>query len=92
MNHEPLTIYVFGNQDFEGDKTAIDAAKKLEKDLKDIQFIYLNPNEDLPFEDKKQVVLMDVMAGLEEVTIVQDEDLDKLVLAPRSTVHDYDLG
>lgn len=85
-------VYVFGNEDFEGDKTAILAAKKLEKEIKDIEFVYINPNEDLPFENEKRVVILDAVEGLDDITTIKEKDFGKLILAPRSTVHDYDLG
>jgi Ni,Fe-hydrogenase maturation factor len=85
-------IYVFGNSDVEGDGLAIEIAKSLEPRMKDVRFIYVNPNEDLPFEDGEDVVVMDVVEGLDEVRIIEGEEMEKLVMSPRGSVHDWDLG
>ena len=73
---------------------AIIASKKLEREdeLNDITFIYINPNEDLPFEDEKQVVILDTVQGIDNVELIGDEMLDKLIVSPRGSVHDFDLA
>lgn len=76
----------------ECDKRAPEIAKKLEKKCCGISFVTVKPNEDLPFANGEDVVIMDVVEGLEEVTLIQNDDLDKIILPPRSTAHDFDLG
>ena len=87
-----MKVYVFGNQDFEGDNRAFDVAKRLEQTLKDVEFVKVKPNEDVPFINEKFVVILDAIEGIDKVIRVNDKDLDKLVLSPRSSAHDYDLG
>jgi Ni,Fe-hydrogenase maturation factor len=87
-----MKVYVFGNEDFEGDNRAFDVIKKYEHKLEDIEFIKVKPNEDVPFIDEKFVVILDAIEGINEVIEVKDDDLGKLVLPPRSSVHDFDLG
>lgn len=95
-----MKIYVFGNQDVEQDSFAIAVAKEVQSrinsgelgDLADIDFEFVRPNQDLPFEDGKDIVIMDVVKGISEVRIFEDADLDKLISPPRSSVHEFDLG
>jgi hypothetical protein len=30
--------------------------------------------------------------GIDEVTLLTEKDIDKLIISPRTTTHDYDLG
>jgi Ni,Fe-hydrogenase maturation factor len=87
-----MKVYVFGNEDYKGDNRAFDVIKKFEHTLKDIEFVKVKPNEDVPFIDEEFVVILDAIEGINEVTEVKDNDLDKLVMSPRSSAHDYDLG
>jgi len=89
---EKLKIYVFGNEDVECDKRAFEIKRKLEKKHCDISFVDIKPNENLPFDNHKDVVIMDVVEGLKEVTLIQNDELEKIVLPPRSSTHDFDLG
>ena len=84
-----MKIYVFGNEDSEIDNLAIKVVKNL-KNIENINFIFIKPNEDLPSE--KYLTLIDTVVGLSEVTLLTEDDLDKLVLSTKNTVHDYDLG
>lgn len=55
-------------------------------------FEFVKPNEDLPFADQEMVVILDVVEGIDKVTVLTEKDLDKLVMPPRGGVHEYDLG
>jgi Ni,Fe-hydrogenase maturation factor len=86
-----MDVYVFGNEDVPGDNISFKIVKKLKDKLKQINFIIVKPNEDLPFAgEKKRVVILDTVEGLEKITEITD--IDKFVLPPRSTVHDFDLS
>jgi hypothetical protein len=101
-----MKIYVFGNQDEERDKMAIEVANRIEELLltpssslfqkegvkEKIHFIYVKPNEDLPFVGEEEVMIMDVVMGIDKPVLIEGEDVDKLVLGPRVTAHDFDLG
>lgn len=87
-----MKVYVFGNIDLPQDSSAITVAKKLNGKINNVEFVYVKPNSDLPFVDEKNVVIMDVIQGIKKVTILEDKDLDNLVLPPRTTAHDFDLG
>ena len=87
-----MKVYVFGNRDYEKDKLSFEVVDKLDlKNLK-IEFEEVKPNQDLPFTGSDMVVMMDVVMGIDKVKLITEYDLDKLVLPPRSSAHDYDLG
>ena len=87
-----MKVYVFGNDDLTEDKRAFEVAKKLTGKIENVDFVKVKPNEDVPFIDEKFVVILDVVQGIKKVTEIKDDDLDKLILPPRSSVHDFDLG
>lgn len=94
-----MKIYVFGNKDLDFDSSAIAVAGNLEEKLKshsgkklNIEFVYINPNEDLPFAGEENVVILDVVKGISKVTVFTEQDIDKLKFARSTTAHDYDLG
>jgi len=87
-----MKVYVFGNEDLPEDNKAIIACKKLKKTEKDISFIFVKPNEDVPFIGEKKIIIIDTVLGVDEVLLIKDEDLEKLSASPRTSVHDFDLG
>jgi hypothetical protein len=87
-----MNVYVFGNNDLNKDNSAIKAANKLKNAISGLRFIYVKPNEDLPFADEKHAVLLDTVQGIDKVTVITENDLDKLIVNRSSTAHDYDLG
>jgi Ni,Fe-hydrogenase maturation factor len=87
-----MRVYVFGNEDLAEDKRAFEVCEKLKGKVKNIEFVKVKPNEDVPFIDEEFVVILDAAQGIEKVTEIKDDDLDKLILPPRSSVHDFDLG
>lgn len=87
-----MKVYVFGNEDLKEDNVAIIVSKKLKGKIKNIDFITVNVNEDLPFKDGEDVVILDTVIGISRATKLEDKDLDNLVLNKSLTAHDYDLG
>lgn len=87
-----MKVYIFGNEDLAEDNKAFAVAKQLEASFAGIEFIAVKPNEDLPFAEEKRVVILDTIQGIKNVEVLGREDLDKLVLSPRASVHDFDLG
>ena len=87
-----MKVYVFGNADLETDNSALRAAAVLKSKIPDVAFVTIKPNEDLPFLNEDLVVLMDVVLGITKVRTITEENLDQLVLPPRGSVHDFDLG
>lgn len=77
------------------DKMVYESLKQVGDDVgdeSDLSFLFVKPNEDLPFVGEKMVVILDVVEGIEKVTVLTEGDLDRLVLPPRSSAHEYDLG
>lgn len=87
-----MKVYVFGNQDLPQDNLAFQVADKLQNKIKGVEFTTVKLNEDLPFTDEKQVVILDTVEGIKKVEIIDENDLDKLTLSPKTSVHDFDLG
>ena len=74
------------------DNAAIKLAEKLKSKIEGIEFVFVKPNEDLPFVNEKNVVLMDVVRGIEEVTLLDENNLNNLKVDKGVSVHDWDLG
>ena len=87
-----MKVYVFGNPDVRGDNIGFNVAKKLKNKIKGLEFVEIKPNEDLPFENKDKVILMDAVEGINEVTVINEKNLEKFVVAKSVSVHDWDLG
>ncbi len=87
-----MKVFVFGNRDLETDKTALQVADQLKDAIPNLQFVEIKPNEDVPFVGEKSVVILDVVMGIDTVTLITENNIGQLVLPPRSSVHDFDLG
>lgn len=91
-----MKVYVFGNQDHKEDSAAFKVAETILvepwAEAFNLDFIYVKPNQDLPFIDEEKVVILDVAAGLSEVKLITDDNLNKIRTLSSSTVHDFDLG
>jgi hypothetical protein len=86
-----MVIYVFGNEYVAEDKRAIEVARALEGTIEGISFVFVDPNEDVPFVDERHVVILDTVQGIRDVTLVEGDGIDGLILSPRVSVHDFDL-
>ena len=87
-----MKVYLFGNQDMKEDSWAFEIAKNVEGQVEGIEFVHVKPNEDLPFVDEPIVVIMDTVYALKEVRLFEGEAVDKLVMPPRNSAHDFDLN
>ena len=87
-----MKVYIFGNEDLEFDNKAIKTAKALENTLEHCDFIYIKPNQDLPFVCEEEVVIMDTIEGIEDIKIINNDQVKNISLEERTTVHDFDLG
>ena len=87
-----MKVYVFGNAYVAGDGRAVRVARELEGDIDGISFVFVKPNEDLPFVDERHVVILDTVQGIKEVTLLEGDITDRLILSPRGSVHDFDLA
>ena len=87
-----MRVYVFGNEYVAEDKRAIEAARELEDTIEGISFVFVDPNEDVPFVNEPHVVILDAVQGIDDVTLVEGEGVEGLILSPRGSVHDFDLA
>ena len=87
-----MEVYVFGNEDYIQDNVPLQLLKELRRILPEISFHVVKPNEDLPFDKKQDVAIMDTIMGLRKPTLLKDTDMDKITLSPRTSVHDFDLA
>ena len=87
-----MNVYVFGNEYVAEDKRAIEVARELEGTIEGISFVFVNPNEDAPFVNERHVMILDTVQGLRDVTLVEGDGIDGLILSPRGSVHDFDLA
>jgi Ni,Fe-hydrogenase maturation factor len=86
-----MNVYVFGNEHVAEDNRAIGVAGELQNNVKGVSFIFVGPNEDVPFADEPRVFILDTVQGIEDVALVEGDEIDTLVLSPRGSVHDFDL-
>ena len=54
-----MGVYVFGNEYVAEDMRAIEVARELEGTVEGLSFVFVRPNEDVPFADKRRVVILD---------------------------------
>jgi hypothetical protein len=87
-----MTIFVFGNPDSVLDNIVFQVLPQLKSDFPQIKFQIISPNADLPFAGHKSAILLDTVAGIDTVTLLNDSDLDKLITQTGTSAHDYDLG
>jgi len=87
-----MFIYVFGNEDVQKDNIALKVSQALRGVIGGVRFVCVKPNEDLPFSEGENVVIMDAVYGLTSVALLSLDDPDSLTLPPRTSTHDFDLG
>jgi Ni,Fe-hydrogenase maturation factor len=87
-----MKVYVFGNEYVAEDKRAIEVARELEGAIEGLSFVFVNPNEDVPFVNERHVVILDTVEGLREATLIEGDRIDALISSPRGSVHDFDLA
>lgn len=87
-----MKVYVFGNEDVPEDNKAIEVARKLEHAIGGVSFVFVKPNEDLPFADEDKVVILDAVYGIQGVALIEGDAIDGLTVPPRASVHDFDLA
>lgn len=88
----PLKVYYFGNQDYNFDNAAYSVVAEFRSKFEQIEFIEVKPNEDLPFVNGEDVVLLDTVADIKTPKLFIDIDFQKIQLPPRTSAHDFDLG
>lgn len=83
------TVLCFGNPHIKGDSIAIELAKELK--VTNFEFIIsMYPDEIYNYKNVDEIYLMDVVKGLDKVTLITD--LNQLKIKQPISLHDFDLG
>jgi hypothetical protein len=56
-----MKVYVFGNKDVPEDKQAIEVAERLEDAIEGVSFVFVGPNEDVPFLGERHAIILDTV-------------------------------
>jgi Ni,Fe-hydrogenase maturation factor len=91
LDWNPMNVYVFGNEYVAEDIRAIEVARELQSTVEGVSFVFVGPNEEVPFADEPRVVILDTIQGIQDVALVEGDEFDGLLLSPRGSVHDFDL-
>jgi len=86
------TVYVFGNEDVPEDSVPLALYDSLSQDFPSLEFVKIAPNADLPFAGQESVIIFDTIQGISAIKVFNEQDLKHMVLSPRTSVHDFDLG
>lgn len=86
-----MKVYVFGNEDVPEDRKAIEAAEKLDRAIDGVSFVFVKPNEDVPFVNERHVVILDAVHGIPDVALIEGNS-SLILSSPRGSVHDFDLA
>lgn len=82
-------VYLLGNPLLKSDSIPIKLLPQLKKFCPDVSFQVFDPTEELQFDTKQNLTVIDAVIGIDKVT--QFHDLDSFSFPPRVTVHDFDL-
>ena len=85
-----MTISIFGNSDYTPDSIPLKIMPKLSAIFPDITFIAQDPNE-LSLPKDKEWWIIDTVAGLKSVRLIEMDDLKKN-LPDQVSMHGFDLG
>lgn len=85
-----MKIYVFGNPLVKEDSTPLKLLPSLKKMFQKIEFIIIDPNENFPPPDKKELMILDTVIGIKKPSLLNMDDFEKNKNTPVSP-HDYDL-
>jgi len=85
-----MKIYVFGNSLVKEDSGALQTMPTLQVQFPQIQFVAVDPNENFPPENEKNITILDTVSGIYSVMFFDFTDLKNVEKTPISP-HDYDL-
>lgn len=85
-----MRIYVFGNSFVKEDRGALILMPLLQNLFPQIQFVAVDPNENFPPENEKNILILDTVQGISSVAFFDFSDLHNIEKTPISP-HDYDL-
>jgi len=84
------TIHIFGNPLLDFDNLPIKLANELRKKFSDIDFIIQDPNENIKPSSKGELLIIDTVAGIDEITVIRD--IESLETETIYSMHDFDLA
>lgn len=85
-----MKIYVLGNPLLKEDSLPLKILPKLKKELPKINFEIIDPNENFPPKDEKELIILDTVLGIKKPCILNLADFENKKKTPISP-HDYDL-
>ncbi len=92
LEKNKIKIYVFGNPLLNFDNLPIQLIPYLSKKFPNIEFIHIDPNENLRPINKK-LIIIDTIINTKEIIVINDLDkIDKIESNPNYSMHDFDLG
>jgi hypothetical protein len=84
-----MKIYVMGNILVREDALPVNLLPILRKEFPQIEFIELDPTEDI-IPEKKSLTIIDTVINTKEVCLIHD--IDRIELGRIVSLHDFDLG
>jgi len=85
-----MKIYVLGNPLVKQDSLPLKILPKLKSLFPQIKFEIVDPNENFPHKNEKNLIILDTVIGIKKPTILDLDDFEKEKKTPISP-HDYDL-
>ena len=80
-------LFVFGNEYLSGDSFALEVADLLKDEC---EIIHCRSPEDLLDVDDEEIIILDVVRGVERPVLITD--VDKIKTRSLISLHDFDLG
>lgn len=87
-----MRVLVFGNPLLPEDSIPIRLLPKLRRKFPEIEFVEFDPTEEIEEEAKKGIFAIDVVKGVKHVSLLTESDIDRLILGPSASIHDFDLA
>jgi len=92
MHKYKPTIYIFGNTLLEYDNTPIKLQSALSNVFANINFIEIDPNENLHPKNGK-LIIIDTILDINSIIVIDDiKKIDMIESNPNYSMHDFDLG
>lgn len=85
-----MKIYIFGNPLIKEDSVSLLTLHFLRKKFPLVNFITVDPNENFPPQGESDLIILDVVKGVQKVMLLDYSDLASVEKSPVSP-HDYDL-
>ena len=83
-------IYIFGNLLVKKDSLPLSLLSELKKAFPKVEFQIVDPNENFPPNDEKNLIIIDTVFGIKKSQILDLDDFQLIKKTPVSP-HDYDL-